>query len=348
MFKRFAGALSATMCATMLVSAAHAGDVTGAGSTFVEPIVKTWAEAYSSKTGDHINYQGIGSSGGITAIKGKTVDFAGTDKPLTAADQQASGLYMFPVIIGGVVPIVNIPGVRPNQMRLTGPVLADIYEGKIRNWDDARIAHYNPGMHLPNMPITVVHRSDGSGTTFIFSSYLSKVSQSWKVRVGGNDSVNWPVGVGGKGNPGVSAVVKQTTGAIGYVEYWFAVQNHENSTQMASHDRVFLYPKASNFAGAASHANWTGTPGNAVMLLDEPGPTSWPISGASFILVDKDIADANKGATILKFFDWSFKNGGAMAAAKDYVPLPANVTAMIRKQWAAEVKSGGNSVYVAH
>ena len=345
MFKQLAGAACATI---MMAAAAHAGDATGSGSTFVEPIVKAWAEVYDSKTGDHINYQGIGSSGGINAIKGKTVDFAGTDKPLTAAEQAASGLYMFPVIIGGVVPIVNIPGVGVDKLRLTGPVLADIYEGNIKNWDDKRIAHYNPGMHLPNMPITTVHRSDGSGTTYIFTNYLSKVSPSWKAHVGGNDSVNWPAGLGGKGNPGVSAVVKQTTGAIGYVEYWYAVQNHETSTQMGSHDRVFLYPKAANFAAAAGKANWLGTPGNAVMLLNEPGATSWPISGASFILLDKEQAYANKGATMLKFFDWAFKNGGAMAAAKDYVAMPASVTAMIRKQWAAEIKSGGKPVYVSN
>jgi phosphate transport system substrate-binding protein len=344
MFKRFASALGATI---LLAGAAQAGDVSGTGATFPEPIYKDWAATYKAKTGSAVNYVGIGSGGGIKAIKAKTVDFGATDKPLTAADLSASGLYMFPMVIGGVAPIVNIPGVAPGQLKLTGGLLADIYMGSIKNWSDPRIAAFNKGVTLPNLPITVVHRSDGSGTSFLFTSYLSIVNGVWKAKVGGNDSPPWPVGVGGKGNPGVSALVKQTTGSVGYVEYFYAKQNHETTVQMENASHRFLLPTAPAFAAAAAGAKWTTTPGNAVLLLNQPGANAWPISGATFILVYKDQPNAAKGADILKFFDWAYKAGDAAAASKDYVPMPAGVKAMVRKQWADEVKSGGKPVYIS-
>jgi len=344
MFKRFACALSATI---MAASAAHAGDVSGTGATFPEPIYKDWAATYKAKSGSSVNYVGIGSGGGIKAIKAKTVDFGASDKPLTAADLNASDLYMFPTVIGGVAPIVNIPGVASGQLHLTGPLLADIYMGAVKTWNDPRIVALNKGVKLPNLPITVVHRSDGSGTTFLFTTYLALVSDVWKSKVGGNDSPPWPAGVGGKGNPGVSALVKQTTGSIGYVEYFFAKQNHETVAQMQNASHHFLMPTAASFAAAASGAKWTTTPGNAVLLLNQPGVNAWPISGATFILVYKNQPDAAKGADILKFFDWAYKNGDAAAAAKDYVPLPAGVKAMVRRQWATQIKSGGKPVYVS-
>jgi len=343
MFKRFAGALSATM---LLASAAHAGDITGAGATFPEPIYKKWAEEYKAATHNGVNYQGIGSGGGIKNIKAKTVDFGGTDKPLTAADQAAAGLYQFPTVVGGVVPIINVPGVSAGQVKLTGALLADIFLGQIKTWNDPRIVALNKAVKLPNLPITVVHRADGSGTSFVFTTYLNMSSPNW-AKVGASDSVNWPTGLGGKGNPGVSALVKQTVGSIGYVEYAFAKQNHETTTLMENAAHHFVAPTAANFANAASSAKWTTSPGNYILLLNQPGATAWPISAATFILVYKEQASAEKGADILKFFDYAYKKGDAAAVSLDYVALPAAVKALVRKQWAANVKFGGKPVYVS-
>jgi phosphate transport system substrate-binding protein len=345
MFKRVSAALLAT-CLT--VSIANAGTITGTGATFPEPVYKQWAATYSAQTHNGVNYQGIGSSGGIRAIKAHTVDFAGTDKPLTEGDLNASGLYQFPTVIGGVVPVINVPGVAAGQIKLDGKTLGDIYLGAIRKWNDGRIHALNPKMNLPNMPISVVHRSDGSGTSFLFTTYLSLVNADWRGRVGGSDSVSWPTGLGGKGNDGVSALVRQTQGSIGYVEYAFAKKNHETYVQMQNRKGAFVMPTAANFGAAAAGANWAAAKGNFMLLLNQPGASAWPITGATFILVDKNQKSAEKGADVLKFFDWAYKGGDGVANSLDYVPMPAGVKALVRKQWAANVKFNGKAVYISH
>jgi phosphate transport system substrate-binding protein len=347
MLKTLVAALSATVLLGA-ASATQATDISGAGATFPAPIYAKWAEAYSAKTGVHLNYQAIGSGGGIKQIKARTVDFGASDKPLTPQDQEAAGLFQFPTVMGGVVPVVNIPGLQPGQLRLTGTLLADIYMGNIKKWNDPRIAAYNHGVNLPGVPITVVHRSDGSGTSFIFTNYLALKSPTWKAKVGASDAVQWPTGLGGKGNDGVSAFVKQTVGSIGYVEYAYAKQNHLTFTQLQSHDGAFVEPTAPNFVAAASHADWAHAPGYYLLLLDQPGGTSWPITAATFILVYKQQANPATGAEVLKFFDWAYKNGDGLASGLDYLPLPATLKSMVRKSWAAEVKGGdGKSVYVS-
>ena len=343
--------LVAAACATVMIAAAgasQAADITGAGATFPAPIYAKWAEAYKAKTAIGLNYQAIGSGGGIKQIKAKTVDFGASDKPLSLADQNAAGLFMFPAVMGGVVPVINVPGVAPGAIRLTGSLLAQIYLGDVKNWSDPQIAAFNKGVTLPNLPITVVHRSDGSGTTFVFTSYLALKSAAWKGKVGASDAVQWPTGLGGKGNDGVAAFVKQTVGSIGYVEYAYAKQNHLNYTALQTHDGAFVQPTAPNFGAAASHADWAHAPGYYMLLLDQPGATSWPITAATFILVYKQQANAETGANVLKFFDWSYKNGDALASGLDYIPLPATLKALVRKSWAAEVKGpDGKPVYVS-
>ncbi len=344
MLKRFASALGASI---LLASAAQAGDITGAGATFPAPVYAKWAEAYKKATGSGVNYQAIGSGGGIKQIKAKTVDFGGTDKPLKPDDLNASGIYQFPAVIGGVVPIVNVPGIQSGQVNLTGGLLADIFMGQIKNWNDMRIAAFNKGVALPNLPITVVHRSDGSGTSFLFTSYLTMVHPVWASKVGASDAVSWPVGIGGKGNDGVAALVKQTRGSIGYVEYAFAKQNGQTTMVMQNRVGKFVGPAAANFAAAAAGAKWDAAPGNYLLLLNQPGVNSWPITGVTFVMVHKDQGDAAKRADVLKFFDYSYKTGDAAAAALDYVPLPAAVKAMVRKQWLVNVTAGGKPVYVS-
>jgi phosphate transport system substrate-binding protein len=344
--------LIAAACATMTIAAAgasQAADITGAGATFPAPIYGKWAETYKAKTGIGLNYQAIGSGGGIKQIKAKTVDFGATDKPLSLADQNAAGLFMFPAVMGGVVPVMNIPGVPAGKIRLTGSLIAQIYLGDVKRWNDPQIAAFNRGVALPNLPITVVHRSDGSGTSFVFTNYLAMKSGAWKTKVGANDAVQWPTGLGGKGNDGVAAVVKQTVGSIGYVEYAYAKQNHLTYAAMQTHDGSFVEPTAPNFASAAAHADWAHAPGYYMLLLDQPGATSWPITAATFILVYKQQANAETGANVLKFFDWAYKNGDSQAAALDYIALPPALKAMVRKSWAAEVKGpNGQPVYVSH
>ena len=335
MFKKFTAVLGAGI---LLAGAASAADLSGAGATFPAPVYAKWAEAYKAKTGSGLNYQAIGSGGGIKQIKAKTVDFGASDKPLKPDELNASGLYQFPTVVGGVVPIVNLPGVGPGQVKLTGPLLAAIFLGQVNKWTDPRIAAANPGMRLPNLPITVVHRSDGSGTSFLFTSYLAMEYPVWATKVGASDSVQWPTGLGGKGNDGVSAFVKQTVGSIGYVEYAYAAQNHATVVQMRNKAGKFVWPGAPQFAAAAGGANWAGAPGNYLLLLDQPGANAWPITGATFILVYKEQANAAAGAGVLGFFDWAYKNGDGMASQLSYVPLPPQVKALVRKQWAASVK----------
>jgi phosphate transport system substrate-binding protein len=347
MLKKLVAAASAAIVVSAAV-AAQAADISGAGATFPAPIYAKWAEAYKAKTGNGLNYQAIGSGGGIKQIKAKTVDFGASDKPLVVDDLNAAGLYQFPTVIGGIVPALNVPGLKPGQLKLTGPVLADIFLGKVAKWNDPEIAKLNPGVALPGLPITVVHRSDGSGTSFLFTSYLSGVSPEWKSKVGASDSVQWPTGLGGKGNDGVSAFVKQTIGSIGYVEYAYAKQNNATYALVQNAAGKYPAPVAANFAAAAAGADWTKAPGNYLLLLNQPGASSWPITGATFILVYKAQDKPETGREVLTFFDWAYKNGDAAAAALDYVPLPASVKNMIRKQWAANVKGpDGKPVYVS-
>ncbi len=318
---------------------ALAVDITGAGATFPYPIYAKWAEAYKAKTGTGMNYQSIGSGGGIKQIQAKTVDFGASDKPLTVEELNKSGLMQFPAIIGGVVPVVNIDGVKPGELKLTGAVIADIYLGKVKAWNDKAIADLNAGLKLPADPITVVRRSDGSGTTFLFTDYLSKVSPDWKAKVGADAAVAWPEGVGGKGNEGVSAYVQRIKGSIGYVEYAYAKRNKMSHAQLKNKDGQFVQPDDDTFQAAAAYADWAKAPGFYEILTDEPGKTSWPITGASFILMHKSQADAAKGAEVLKFFEWAFKNGQKTAAELDYVPIPAAVVKLIEDAWRKELKT---------
>jgi phosphate transport system substrate-binding protein len=324
----------------------QAADITGAGATFPYPIYAKWAEAYKKATGIGLNYQSIGSGGGIKQIKAKTVDFGASDMPLKAEDLEASGLTQFPAVMGGVVPIVNLEGVKPGELKLTGDVVAGIYMGKITKWNAPEISALNAGVKLPATDITVVHRADGSGTSFLFTDYLSKVNASFKTTVGAGTAVKWPVGVGGKGNEGVAANVQRIKGSIGYVEYAYAKKNKMQHTQLKNRDGQFVQPDDESFKAAAAGADWAKTPGFAVVLTDQPGKTSWPITGASFILMHKAKTDMAKGKEVLKFFDWAYKNGGDMATELDYVAMPAPVVKLVQESWKAQLKDGsGKAVW---
>jgi phosphate transport system substrate-binding protein len=324
---------------------AQAATISGAGATFPAPVYAKWAESYKAATGNALNYQAIGSGGGIKQITAGTVDFGASDKPLKPDDLAASGLVMFPTVVGGVVPVVNLPGIKPGQVKLTGAQVADIYRGVIKKWNDPLLAKTNPGVALPNVPITVVHRSDGSGTTFLFTTYLTMKAAHWAQEVGGNDSVQWPTGIGGKGNDGVAAFVKQTPGAIGYVEYAYAKQNGMTYTLLQNKAGKFVSPTAENFAAAAAGAKWQSAPGFYLLLLDQAAPDAWPITGATFILVKAKQGDAAKGAEVLKFFDWAYKNGDGAADQLDYVPLPGSVKELIRKSWTKVAGPDSKPVY---
>jgi phosphate transport system substrate-binding protein len=328
--KRFAlGALAAAS----IVTGASAADISGAGATFPYPIYAKWAAAYRGQSGVGLNYQSIGSGGGIKQIKARTVTFGATDKPLNAAELNAAGLVQFPTVVGGDVPVVNIPGIRPGQLILDGPTLANIFLGKIAKWNDPAIAKLNPGLPLPNQAIVVVHRSDGSGTTYIFAHYLSKVSPEWNERVGADTSVDWPVGIGAKGNEGVAGNVAQTSGSIGYVEFAYAKQNRLAHARMVNRDGKVVSPSMQSFQAAAAGANWAGTPGFGVMLTNQPGADAWPMAGATFILMYKQPADTAASNTALKFFKWAYASGDAMASGLDYVPLPDSVVQQVEASW---------------
>ena len=321
-----------------IFTTAHAADITGAGATFPYPIYSKWAEAYKKATGTGLNYQSIGSGGGIKQIKAKTVDFGASDMPLKPEDLAAEGLMQFPAIMGGVVPIVNLEGIAPGQMKLTGDVIALIYLGKITKWNAPEIAALNPGVTLPATDITVVHRADGSGTTFLWTDYLSKVSPEFKATVGAGTAVKWPAGLGGKGNEGVAANVQRIKNSIGYVEYAYAKKNKMSHTQLKNRDGQFVNPDDLTFKAAAAGADWAKTPGFGVVLTDQPGKASWPVTGASFILMHKVQADAAKAREVLKFFEWSYKNGGAMADELDYVAMPAAVVTQVQNAWKEQIK----------
>ena len=347
MFKTIAVAALATLTLG-LGAQAQAADISGAGATFPAPVYAKWAEQYKAKTGIGLNYQAIGSGGGIKQITAKTVDFGASDKPLKLADLNTAGLMQFPTVMGGVVPVMNLPGVAAGQVKLTGAVLASIYLGEIKTWGDPKIEALNPGVKLPNLPITVVHRSDGSGTSFVYTNYLAMKSPAWAQKVGANDAVEWPTGLGGKGNDGVAAFVKQTIGSIGYVEYAYAKQNKLTYAAMQNAAGKFVEPTAPAFAAAASGADWSKAPGNYLLLLDQPGANSWPITAATFILVYKKQASAENGKAVLAFYDWAYTNGDAAAVALDYVPLPAPVKAMMRKQWATQIKGpDGKAIFAS-
>lgn len=330
--------LLATGLTTSLVSAAFAGDITGAGATFPYPIYAKWAEAYKAKTGIGMNYQSIGSGGGIKQIKAKTVDFGASDKPLKPEELEKDGLMQFPTVIGGVVPVVNLAGIQGGQIKLTGAVLADIFLGKIKKWNEPAIANLNQGVALPNQAITVVHRSDGSGTTFIFTNYLSKLSADWKQKVGEEASVSWPAGVGGKGNEGVASYVKQIKGAIGYVEYAYALQNKMSHTLLQNKEGIFVAPNEESFKSAAAGAHWDTAPGFYEILTNEPGQHSWPITGATFILMHKSQANAENAKAVLKFFDWAYAEGDKLALDLDYIPMPDNVVKLVENAWKTQIK----------
>ena len=330
-----------------IATTAAAADISGAGATFPAPVYAKWAEAYKAQTGVGLNYQAIGSGGGIKQIKAKTVDFGASDKPLKPDELAAAGLYQFPTVVGGVVPVMNLPGIAPGQIKLTGQILGDIFLGKVTRWDAPEIAAINKGVNLPATPITVVHRSDGSGTSFLFTSYLAMKNSEWASKVGASDSVQWPTGLGGKGNDGVSAFVKQTVGAIGYVEYAYAKQNHSTFASMQNKAGKFVQPTAAAFGAAAGSAPWLKSPGNYILLLDQPSATAWPITGATFILMYRNQENPENGAQVLKFFEWGYNKGDALAAGLDYVPLPANVKGLLKKQWAKSITAGGKPVYVA-
>jgi phosphate transport system substrate-binding protein len=334
------------LCLAMCATGAHAAELTGAGATFPYPIYAKWADAYKTQSGVGLNYQSIGSGGGIKQIKASTVDFGASDMPLTAQELDQDGLMQFPAIIGGVVPVVNVDGVAPGQLKLTGAALADIYLGKIKTWNDAALVALNPELKLPATAITVVRRADGSGTTFLFTDYLSMVSTEWKGRVGTGTSVSWPSGVGGKGNEGVAAYVQRIKGAIGYVEFAYAQKNKMPHAMMKNQSGQWVSPGQDGFAAAAANARWDKAPGFYELLTDQPGAKSWPITGASFILLRRTAADPAKTLGVLNFFSWAFKNGKQMAVELDYVPMPENVVKLIEASWRAQVKAqGGQAIW---
>jgi phosphate transport system substrate-binding protein len=313
---------------------ASAQQITGAGATFPYPIYAKWAEVYNKETGVRFNYQSIGSSGGVRQITNKTVNFGASDAPVAGDTLEKTGLLQFPAILGGVVAVANLEGFRPGELRLTGQVLADIYQGTILKWNDAKIAELNPGKTLPNQNITVVHRADGSGTTYHFTDYLATVSQDWADRIGKGNAVKWPAAssVGGKGNEGVAANVQRVKGAIGYVEYAYAKKNNMTHLQLKNRDGQYVNPSEESFAAAAAGADWFSKPGMGISIINAAGAKSWPIAGASFILVYAKPADPKASAEVIKFFDWAFKNGKAMASELDYVALPDTLTDQIRNR----------------
>ena len=332
-FKRF---MVAAASAFTLISAAHAADITGAGATFPYPIYAKWAEAYKKAANVGLNYQSIGSSGGIRQIRAKTVTFGATDAPVPGAELDKDGMVQFPAIIGGTVPIINLDGFKPGELRITGEILAEVFMGNILKWNDAKLAALNPGKKLPDQNITIVHRADGSGTTFNFTDYLSVASKSWAERVGKGAAVKWPAAssVGGKGNEGVAANVARVKGSIGYVEYAYVKKNNLNFMQLRNKDGNYVSPDDKTFAAAAAGADWFSVPGMGLSIVDQKGAQTWPISTASFILMYKSPADKAASQEALKFFDWSFKNGKNLALELDYVPLPDSLTDQIRsKVW---------------
>lgn len=333
---------AAAVAMSLAASMATAQNVTGAGATFPAPVYAKWADAYNKATGVKVNYQSVGSGAGIKQIKSKTVDFGASDMPLKDEELAKDGLMQFPTVIGGVVPVVNIKGISPGQIKMTGQLLGDIYLGTIKKWNDPAIAALNPGVPLPDAAISVVRRADGSGTTFIFTNYLSKVNADWKAKVGEGTAVNWPTGAGGKGNEGVSAFVTRLPNSIGYVEYAYAKQNKMSHVAMRNADGKFVNPDDTAFKAAAAGAEWNKS--FYQILTNQPGKDAWPISGATFILMHKVQDKPEQAASSLKFFDWAYTSGDKAAADLEYVPLPANVKDLVRKQWTTLADASGKAV----
>ena len=332
---------------TATAGVAVALDISGAGATFPYPIYAKWADAYKKETGSGLNYQSIGSGGGIKQIKARTVTFGASDQPLKPEDLGAAGLTQWPQVIGGIAPVVNLDGVAAGDLTLSGDLVAKIFLGEVKSWDDAAIKALNPKAKLPQAAIVVVHRSDGSGTTFNFTNYLSKVSADWKSKVGENSAVEWPAGIGAKGNEGVASNVANTKGAIGYVEYAYAKQNKLTYTKMVNKDGKTVTPTSETFQAAAANADWEKAPGFYLILTDQPGAKSWPITAATFILLPKQPRDAAAAAEALKFFGWAFEKGAKAAEELDYIPMPKAVVALIKKSWAANV-TGADGKTLAH
>ena len=334
------------LVATALPAAAV--EISGAGATFPYPVYAKWADVYKKQTGVALNYQSIGSGGGIKQIEARTVTFGATDAPLKGADLEKFGLVQFPMVMGSIVPVINLNGVKPGEIVLDGPTLAGIFLGAVKSWDDPAIKKLNPKVNLPSQAIAVIHRSDGSGTTFNFTYYLAAVSADWKSQIGSATSVEWPIGIGAKGNEGVSNNVSQTKGSIGYVEYAYALQNKMVYAQMVNKDGKTVSPTSEAFQAAAANADWSSVPGYGVILANQPGAASWPMTAATFILIPKQPQDPVATAEALKFFAWAYAKGDKMAEELDYVPMPKTVVGEIEKVWASQIKdSGGKSLYVA-
>ena len=339
--------VAAGVVAAAATAPAIAADISGAGSTFAYPIYSKWAEAYKKETGIGLNYQAIGSSDGITQIQNKEVTFAASDMPLSVVDLDTDGLLQFPTLTAGVVPVVNIDGVKPGDLVLDGPTLAKIFLGEIKSWNDAALRKLNPSVKLPSQAIRVVYRSDGSGTTFVFTNYLGKVSAGWRSKVGSTTAVEWPVGIGARGNEGVAGSVAQIKGAIGYVEYAYVKQSKLTYARLMNKAGKAVAPTIESFSAAAAKANWEETPGFGVILTNEAGTASWPIAGATFILIHKQPGDPAAAGAALKFFNWAYAKGGKMAEELDYVPMPAKVVSAVQRLWAAQIKdASGKPLFV--
>lgn len=336
------GAALSLFSLVCVISSAHAEDVTGAGASFPAPVYAKWAEAYNQSTGAKVNYQSVGSGAGIKQIKAKTVDFGATDAPLNDEELAKEGLLQFPTVIGGVVPVVNIKGIAPGSLKLTGSLLADIYLGKVTKWNDPAIVSLNSNIQLPDAAIAVVRRADGSGTSFLFTNYLSKASPEWKAKVGEGTAVNWPAGAGGKGNEGVSAFVQRLPNSIGYVEYAYSKQNKMAYVALKNQAGHFVGPDEASFKAAAAGADWSKS--FYQILTDQPGVNAWPITGATFILLHASQDKPAQGSSVLKFFEWAYSQGDQMAAGLDYIVLPDTLKKLVRQQWGRLKDSAGNAV----
>ena len=336
MFKSSTLRAATVAIATLLAASAQATNITGAGSSFVYPVLSKWSSAFHDKTGNEVNYQAIGSGGGIAQIKAATVDFGASDAPLKAEDLQHFGLGQFPVVVGGIVPIVHLPGVKPGELKLTGDVLAQIYLGTIKTWNDPKIAALNPGLTLPASQITVVHRADGSGTSFNFSNYLSKVNKEWSTKVGFSTTPSWPTGIGGNQNAGVAGLVRQANNAIGYVEYAYALQNHLSYAQMQNASGNWVQPDAASFGAAAATADWKSAKDFNVIMTNAPGPQAWPITATTWVIMYKKPKNATNSKTAFDFFKWSLEQGQPQAEQLAYVPLPGSLVAEIEAYWKSD------------
>jgi phosphate transport system substrate-binding protein len=317
-------------------------EISGAGASFPYPAYSEWASAYKQKTSIQVNYQSIGSGGGIKQVTAGTVDFGASDAPLEPKELQDKGLVQWPMLIGGVVPVINVPGVPKGQLKLTPELIAGLFLGDVKKWNDPRLTAENPGLRLPDQAVTVVHRSDGSGTSWIFTNYLDKVNPAWKRKVGTGQSVAWPTGVGGKGNEGVASYVKRLPGAVGYVEYAYALQNDMNTTELRNRDGNFVAPTAKSFEAAATNAPWQDSPGFYVVLTDQPGKDTWPITGATFILMHASQTNVNEGRAVLGFVDWAYANGDESASKLDYVPIPDSVVKLVEQEWRDKLRGPNN------